>query len=1068
MPSAPSSPAREALFVCAHPASPVLTLSSRAPSGSAWVLEKVQLDEQAPWSAFQALRAGRTVVVADAELLAAALAPHGAGPEDRDAWIGLAELAAVIAPGPLATGRLDVLADLAHSGPAISDPGGGSPVRIDDSGHAPRDVQATARALVRRFLAGGPAAVELAAFCWQRIARGFDESEPATARWLERVFELVDELARVDGSEPPFAACAAARGFEDGLDDYTEELLPRWTRELVELGARDPLPPRVSDPTPFDALDHATLERVFQTEIPGLFGEDPTRSYRPGQHEVAAGIAENLERGELFTAHAPTGTGKTLAYLIPALLWSWRHAVRVGVSTYTRALQEQALDNDLPLARRALSRAGSPAAGARVALLKGRDNYLCWRALTLQSPASADDPETWFAWTYVALFALADESGDLDRLPRRLACPALTTRRISDELETLVRQVRAASGCCQSTRDRSTCASEVARARAERSHVVITNHSFALARPEFFRNLVFDECEHLPDQAASAWSHAFGLRDAHRRLKRARDPSRPTSRAPLDALQRVLPPSGASAAGEELQLALAAHDEAGRQLEVLLREVRAFLRWRGEAARTIHAREEHALLRRYVEQGPAEALLIAHAALAAAFNDLEVATSGLLEELEGLALSGVPRWSRALQLFRADLAELIENLNAWIPLVDGRPVFDATRLHDVEEDGRGERLLVARVLAPGEHLGRHYYPDLQSAAFVSATTWLQGGFGAALGYLGLERAAEPAPDEDRDPRSVRLLRAPSPFDYGRVLVCVPSDAPRYERHNQDFHVYVRRFLAHLCERTRGRCLALFTNSEDVKRTGAELAGSFRVRGLPLWYQGMPGLSKEDLSLRFRSSTESTLLGVDTFWYGADFPGETLEYLVIVRLPYGVPDRYHHAQCALYGSSNQRKKVYLPRALAKFRQGFGRLMRKETDRGVVFVLDQRILSGAHKVFLGELPLATDEYRTLDPNGEDEWESGGARLVRDTTDECLAAAFEHTGIHDQIEARGLASPFWEAFEELPAPPASPEPTPQRSRPPSPAARGPNPPARPAHPGPEPRAGSAAWSDADELPF
>ncbi len=118
---------------------------------------------------------------------------------------------------------------------------------------------------------------------------------------------------------------------------------------------------------------------------------------------------------------------------------------------------------------------------------------------------------------------------------------------------------------------------------------------------------------------------------------------------------------------------------------------------------------------------------------------------------------------------------------------------------------------------------------------------------------------------------------------------------------------------------------------------------------------MDSVGKEELSDLFRERVESTLFGVDTFWYGADFPGETLETLAIVRLPYGVPDRYHHAQCAAIGIGAQRKRIYMPRALAKFRQGFGRLMRKSTDKGVVMVLDGPATERAHGHALTAPPL-----------------------------------------------------------------------------------------------------------------
>jgi hypothetical protein len=153
---------------------------------------------------------------------------------------------------------------------------------------------------------------------------------------------------------------------------------------------------------------------------------------------------------------------------------------------------------------------------------------------------------------------------------------------------------------------------------------------------------------------------------------------------------------------------------------------------------------------------------------------------------------------------------------------------------------------------------------------------------------------------------------------------------------------------------------------------------------------MPGLDKEELATLFRDRTNSVLLGVDTFWYGADFPGETLEYLIIARLPYGVPGAFHHAQCALMGVGVQREAIYMPRALAKFRQGFGRLMRRTTDRGCVLILDKRIARQGHRAFLADLPLAG--FRKDD----------GARILQGESSRVLNAALEHMGLGVDEEA------------------------------------------------------------------
>jgi len=477
---------------------------------------------------------------------------------------------------------------------------------------------------------------------------------------------------------------------------------------------------------------------------------------------------------------------------------------------------------------------------------------------------------------------------------------------------------------------------------------------------------------------------------------------------------------------ERFKSAVAAWFKAWGALESLQSAVNGFKTWRDEQKRKREARDEHSLLREYLgaldaEPGKArdtnvlvgaKALLDARGELIAAAAALDSEISQIVGLLDGVKAPGVAKLRRSLELARGDLFEWREPVENFAPVVDGKPAFAKERFYDIEVDSRGQDLLAARVLLPNELLGRNYYPALDGAVLISATTWLRGGFETSMGYLGLDRAKTPLEDETRKPSEVATFRAEDPFDYSRVLVGVPNDAPDISGGRAEFQGYVKRFLAHLGERTRGRMLALFTNADEARRTGEELVSFFRARGIPLFFQGMSGVRKEELADLFRNRPNSVLLGVDTFWYGADFPGETLEHLVIVKLPYGVPDRYHHAQCAALGSSEQRRRIYLPRALAKFRQGFGRLMRRETDRGCIYVLDRRILVGANKLFLGELPIDSELGRA----SEDDWSRGGAKLVLDTTDRVVNAALEHMQLLDEVRARGLDH----AFDESAPPP------------------------------------------------
>ena len=937
-----------------------------------------------------------------------------AGPER----VGLTEMASLLLPGRLAGRREGLAADLCPPQATAALP--------SDRAVGPEHLQAALRELIGRFLGQDPGTLALAAggfhaAWWRLLATDAD-----AARRLALALRLVEQPTAWSASasgELPLGAELLESALSNAwtpqvpMAEIVENLSPRWAIEAKRWNELTALPPQVEGTLDFPASDRALLDDLLRVHLPALFaersGEEAGGSFRASQHEIAVRIAETLggDDARLLLVNAPTGTGKTLAYLLPLALWAERHGIRTGISTYTRALQEQAMDREVPIALQALRRAGVKST-ARFSVLKGRENYLCWRALRLQVPEEDAQAEEWLAWTRLALFALIDGEGDLDRLPLAEPLPLANARAYRRAAADLVRLSRARSACCTHPDDRTTCGADNARRRAERSHVVITNHSLVLARQEFLRHVVFDECEHLHGQAQATWSHVIGLEAANEIVRRLGGRGeRPGVLGRLEAKA----PLGSRAA----ETARSCTDRCtafAAAVATLGVGVEGFLRWRDVERRARRPADDHSLLREYAENEVGATLIAARGALSGAGGGLESELALLAERLDEVPTRSRGRLRRKLDLAREDLHALIADVEAWLPLEAGRARFSPQTFHDVEVEPGGAVRLAARVLLPNEYLGRFYYPQLATGLFVSATTWLKGGFEAAASYLGLDRTEHPAEDEERAPCPVSKVRSPEVFDYTRALVCVPRDSPAPRDKDASLD-YVRRFIAHLGERTRGRMLVLFTNADDVRRVGARLEGFFRARHIPFWYQNMKGSSKEELGELFRRRVDSVLLGVDTFWYGADFPGETLEYLVIVRLPYGVPDRYHHAQCAALGSSDQRRRIYMPRALAKFRQGFGRLMRRVSDRGCVFLLDHRILEPRHRAFLRELPLSVEAQG--DPDCE--WSEGGARLVREDTDGCVREALAHMDMLADVSRRGLDTPF--ADEGAPH-----EPTPQ----------------------------------------
>ncbi|WP_145194663.1 helicase C-terminal domain-containing protein [Planctomycetes bacterium Poly30] len=925
--------------------------------------------------------------------------------------IGLDEVAMLLEPGTLASlGPAQLVAALVDPMIAPSPPGALQPPHV----------LAALAELVARFGDLGPAAHALTAFGWLRAHDLFRATDEAAARRLSLSLSIIDQPGSWGGDVDLFAAGRLKNGLvshsEAELVDEDDPLGlvdPAAAESGIEFADETPLKPDVDEPAPFLEEDLALLDDLFKVHLPALFGAGNSKSnqaslYRKSQHRVAEEVARCLGSDELLLVHAPTGTGKTLAYLLPALMWSRRYGVRVGIATYTRALQSQAMEREVPRALEALNRAGlSP--GFRVSILKGREHSLCWRALRIHAPAEGDDPETWLGWVALALFGLRDRDGDLDRFPRRPPVRLTSSTHYRQSLASLVAQVRGRSGCCSTQGDRAVCAAEIARRRAERSHVVLTNQSFALARPEFFRRVVFDECEHLHDQAMSAWSHRISFTEMRRVLRRLHSPDNERdgyfrrAKPPLDRLTKYLLPG--TGAAERLSASRQLWTNASSAITHLESTLLEYERWRASAQVGRSDAMEHSLFREYVDaSGQAEHLVTARLNVVMFLGRLDGSLAQLSEELETMGLKRVARIRRALELARVEIADVGKAVDAWLPIDEGAPRLGGMVFHDVERNVREDLMLAALVLLPGDALGKYYYPELGSAAFVSATTRIGGSFDQAKSYLGLDRVAQKNEetgefDRTAGTRRVTTFHAPEVFDYERVLVGVPRGIPPVQ--NREAYLdFLSRYLPWYAERTRGRMLVLFTSLRDIREVAERAGPTFASRGLPLFWQGMDAAGKEELSDLFRERVESTLFGVDTFWYGADFPGETLETLVIARLPYGVPDRYHHAQCAAIGVGAQRQRIYMPRALAKFRQGFGRLMRKASDRGVVMVLDGRITERRHGHFLKELPV--ERPGSWDPAAK-------ARMSRGDLDLVSREAFAHLGLLADMERRGL-SPYF----------------------------------------------------------
>jgi ATP-dependent DNA helicase DinG len=605
----------------------------------------------------------------------------------------------------------------------------------------------------------------------------------------------------------------------------------------------------------------------------------PGYEHREDQLALAAAVARALEERRYLVAEAGTGTGKTLAYLVPALL-SGR---RVVVSTATKNLQEQIWHKDLPLLRRA-------GLETEAALLKGRSNYWCLARgeRFARSPAFVTREEAAW-WPELEAWAAGTETGDraeLD-LPDHYA----TWRELSATGESCLGRD------CERYED---CFVNRARARAAAARVVLVNHHLFFADlamrtsragaevlPEYDA-VVFDEAHALEDVA----TEYFGFQVSSWRVEElARDAQRAVADRP-----------------DLAQAMKAATHEATRAGE----------RFFGAVAQALGARP-----------GGPETRATLTEPLLRPLRDLQDRLDAALEEIRaGLVEDPNP----ALSQLARRAAELRVELRAVTALDGARRVFFA------EVRGRGVFLRAAPIEV-AEDLVERLYRRLDTAVLTSATLAAQGRFDYFRGRVGL------APELDVDE-----VRHPGPFDYARqAALVVPRGLP--EPADPAFTAAAAQAIRGLTAITGGRAFVLCTSVRAMKA----LREACRDLPYPLFLQGER--PKHRILEAFRAAP-SVLFATQSFWEGVDVPGDALSLVVIDKLPFAPPNDPVVAARVRALEAEGRDGfagLQVPAAALALRQGFGRLVRTRADRGLVAVLDRRLVTrGYGKAFLQTLP------------------------------------------------------------------------------------------------------------------
>ena len=673
-------------------------------------------------------------------------------------------------------------------------------------------------------------------------------------------------------------------------------------------------------------------QQTLQTSLDQAFARlerlEPGFEHREGQREMAALWSEALDQGGILAVEAPTGIGKSLAYLLPAILLRARGSGPILVSTHTKTLQDQLLTRDVPLALRA---AGIP---LRVVTLKGRQAYLCrrraharlaQRRIALGAGDAGHGGLDEDAFAALAEWVERTTTGELEELSAMgiHPAPSLLADIAGDPFTC------AGSGCEPSTG----CFAKAARRDARRADVIIVNHALLLSDPGIRTTLlaesgalILDEAHHLERVAREQQGVSLGVQELARLAART-----DAKGGALRLLKRALRRGRAA----EAEVGIAAADQA---LKPVVQHAASLAR---DLERLLPPGVPAALWPRGLDLASVSPVALDQLleALASGARALERAADAAEAE-EGRLLVPGAFAQEALDEVRGRIAQWIEVEQALRALAR---IEERGIAFYVDRDERGSPRLNRRPLKVGEALRATIFSLSERTLLTSATLASGESLGPSLAALGL-------PVEE-----TATARLASPFPLERQVLSLVLDGP--EPGDPSFAAALSDLIVELAGAHPRNTLVLLTSYQMLEDVAARVRAPLQARGVTLLAQA-PGEAAAPLAREFREGDASVLLGTASFWEGVDFPGEALEVLLIARLPFPVPTdpvvAARSEQITEEGGDPFRE-LMMPEALLRFRQGVGRLIRTATDRGAVVIVDPRIARASYGAkFVATLP------------------------------------------------------------------------------------------------------------------
>lgn len=644
----------------------------------------------------------------------------------------------------------------------------------------------------------------------------------------------------------------------------------------------------------------AAVSAIFSSE--GPLARIPGFEKRPQQEEMARAIATALEEQNHLIVEAGTGVGKSLAYLIPALLATQHQGRKAIISTHTITLQEQLFHKDIPLLEKILG------ISCEAVLLKGRQNYLCPARLerALQHGNDLFSAEMLPQLERLRLWSETTKDGTLSDLPEALD-PQLWSQVCSE------RHLCTPKTCGKNPR----CFYQVARRRALTAPFLILNHPLFFTLLEdaseiekgfLFSNdfVIFDEAhtiESIASRHLGMTISQYGLRQILHRLY--------SPRTHKGLLQQVKATSTITAVAELLpevdlffeKIAALSHFQKGREFRLREKDLAALKKIAKET--TLPQRLQRL------------SLLVSH-------TSESVENEATQSELNDLA---------------SQLEEIEEGLITFLEQQEPDSVYW------VEKKGKSSSFYNLQIAPVSVHQQLQQLLFRKGATAILTSATLSTG-NPELAYFRNRIGAT----------RVKALELGSPFDYQEQMKLHLVRAMPDPR-EAGYEAALEKWIAHFTELSEARAFVLFTSYKTMQAVAQNMQSLFDKKGWQLLVQG-ESLSRTRMLEAFRSGKPSVLFGTESFWTGVDIPGEALSNVIITRLPFATPDQpliEAKLEQITRSGGNAFSDYSLPEAILKLRQGVGRLIRKKNDYGIVAILDSRMVHKAYgKAFLRALP------------------------------------------------------------------------------------------------------------------